>query len=532
MIVALLLKAKAVDEIHVMRKTVIDGSNTSGFQRTCVVALDGEIDVDGNTVPIQHISLEEDAARKMGEEGSVIKYRIDRLGVPLIEITTAPVICSPQDAKKTALTIGRLLRATGRVKRGLGTIRQDVNISIREGALVEIKGVQEVDVISEIIDYEVQRQISLLKICSELRSRGLREEDIKDLFVDVTAVFKQTRSQIIRGVLKQNEGVWAVKLPKFAGLLKVDLEPGIVFGAEIADFARFWGSVEGIFHTDEMPAHEISGEEVDHLKRVLKTGSLDAIFFVAGKERDAEDALKAVTIRCRGATKHVPEETRAANPDGTSRYMRPRPGAARMYPETDVPLIKITEKRLKELYHHLPKLPEEEIKRLMKQYGLNMKLSRQVFNSERTNLFEVISKETSVSPTIVAVVLTETLKALNRDGVEIEKITDEHIRELFHLINSEKTTKEVIPDVLKWLSENEGSTVLDAIKNLDLMMMSRRELEEKVEIVMKENVKLIKERGVGAFGVLMGYVMREVRGRVNAELVSETIKRKLESIAL
>ncbi|MEM2105796.1 MAG: Glu-tRNA(Gln) amidotransferase subunit GatE, partial [Candidatus Bathyarchaeia archaeon] len=142
--VALMLKAKPVDEIHVMRKTVIDGSNTTGFQRTCVIALKGEIAIGEKTVPIEHVSLEEDAARKMGEEeDNTIRYRIDRLGIPLIEIATAPTINTPKEAGEVALAIGRILRATGKVKRGLGTIRQDLNISIAEGALTEIKGVQE-----------------------------------------------------------------------------------------------------------------------------------------------------------------------------------------------------------------------------------------------------------------------------------------------------------------------------------------------------------------------------------------------------
>jgi glutamyl-tRNA(Gln) amidotransferase subunit E len=180
LIVALILNAKPVDEIHVMRKTVIDGSNTTGFQRTCVVALNGEIKVDGKKVPIQHVGLEEDAARKTGEEGSLIRYRIDRLGIPDIEVATAPVLYSPKETEKVALAIGRILRATGRVKRGLGTIRQDLNVSIPNGAITEIKGVQELELVSKIIEFEVQRQLNLLKIKDELQRRGVNEKDIKE----------------------------------------------------------------------------------------------------------------------------------------------------------------------------------------------------------------------------------------------------------------------------------------------------------------------------------------------------------------
>ena len=160
---SLMMNMQPVDEVHVMRKTVIDGSNTSGFQRTCIIALDGWIKVGEKIIPMQAASLEEDAARKTGteDEGKTIRYRIDRLGIPLIEVATAPVIYSPMEAQEVAFAIGRILRDTGKVMRGLGTIRQDLNVSLPNGALIEIKGVQELELISKVVEYEVQRQLGL-----------------------------------------------------------------------------------------------------------------------------------------------------------------------------------------------------------------------------------------------------------------------------------------------------------------------------------------------------------------------------------
>jgi glutamyl-tRNA(Gln) amidotransferase subunit E len=528
LIAALMMGAKPVDEIHVMRKTVIDGSNTTGFQRTCVVALNGEIDIKGKKVPIQHVSLEEDAARKMGEEGQLLRYRIDRLGIPLIEVTTAPVIYSPQEAEETALAIGRILRATGKVRRGLGTIRQDLNISIRDGALIEIKGVQELELVSRVIKNEVQRQLSLLKIRDELKERGVKEGDIKGEFVDVTSVFKQTKCNVILKALEQNKLVLAVKLPKFAGFLKKELAFGMRLGAEMADIARFWGRVGGIFHTDELPAYSITVDEVNQLGRIMKKEPLDAVVFVADTLENATDALKAVTQRAREAVKGVPEETRAANPDGTTRYMRPRPGAARMYPETDVPPIQLTRDYLKKLRSQLPELPEQKMRLLMKEYGLNRKLGKQILDSEYADLFEAIAKETEVSPTVVAVALTETLKALRRKGINVEVVTDEQFREMFSLVGSGKTTKEAIPEIITWLSKHEGATVKEAIESLGLAMISEEELEKLIDDLIKRNKSLIEERGRGAFAPLMGMIMQKVRGRVKAELVSEILKRRLE----
>ena len=529
--VALMMDAKPVDEIHVMRKTVIDGSNTTGFQRTCVIALEGKLDIEGKKVPIQHISLEEDAARKMGEKQSIIQYRIDRLGIPLIEVTTAPVIYSPQEAEKTALAIGRILRTTRKVRRGLGTIRQDLNISIRDGALTEIKGVQQLELVSKVVEYEVLRQLGLLKIRDELKKRGVTEESIKDKLVDVTSIFKQTKCKVIQKALNKNQQVLAVKLSKFTGLLKTELAPGMRLGMEMADIANFWGRVGGIFHTDELPAYGVTAKETDDLKKLLKAGPQDAVVFVADSVENATDALKAVTQRAREAVKGVPEETRAANADGTTRYMRPRPGAARMYPETDVPPIQLSEEYLEKLRVCLPELPEQKMKRLKKEYGLNLKLARQILDSEYADLFEVLAQETRVSPTVIAVALTETMKALRRDGIEVETVSDEQLRELFRVVDAGETAKEAIPEIITWLSKHEGATAREAVENLGLAMISKEELEKMIDDLIRENRSLIEERKEDAFGPLMSMVMKRTRGRVKAESVSKTLKRKLKEFA-
>ncbi len=525
--VALMINATPVDEIHVMRKTVIDGSNTTGFQRTCIIALNGTIKVGEKTVPIQHISLEEDAARKTGEEGTTIRYRIDRLGIPLIEIATAPTINSPKEAGEVALAIGKILRATQRVKRGLGTIRQDLNVSINGGALTEIKGVQELELIPLVVEYEVQRQINLMKISEELEKAGASPETLKEEFFDVTEVFSQTACKVIRKALEKGALVLAIKLPKFGGFLKRELMPGIRLGTEMADRARFWGRVGGIFHTDELPAYGITAQEVEALKKAVGAQEQDAVVFVADAKENAEDALRAVLERAREAIKNVPEETRAANPDGTTRYMRPRPGAARMYPETDIPPIQVTVELISRIRKHLPELPEQRLKRLMREYDLNQKLAKQLVDSEYTELFETIAKESRVTPTTIAVFLTETMKALKRDGILTEKVSETKIREVFKALGAGEITKEALPDIVAWLSKNEDKTVKEAVESLGLKTLTKEELKKIIDDIIVKNKDLIEKSGAKAFGIVMGMVMKEVRGRANAETVSELIKQRL-----
>ncbi|MBT0159223.1 Glu-tRNA(Gln) amidotransferase subunit GatE [Candidatus Bathyarchaeota archaeon A05DMB-2] len=526
---ALMMNMQPIDEVHVMRKTVIDGSNTTGFQRTCIIASDGWIKVGEKTIPMQAASLEEDAARKTGEEdaGKTIRYRIDRLGIPLIEVATAPVIYSPAEAQEVALAIGMILRDTGKVMRGLGTIRQDLNVSISNGALMEIKGVQELDLIAKVVEYEVRRQLGLLQVKEELNSRGVKAEDLQQEFVDASAVFQQTKCKVIRKAMDKGQMVLAVKLPKFGGILKRELMPGFRVGTELSDRAKFWGRVGGIFHTDEMPNYGITVEEVEALRKTVGAGNEDAVVFVADTSENAHDALKAVVERAQEAIAGVPAETRTAKEDGTTRYMRPRPGAARMYPETDIPPVLLTSELMEKIRANLPEPGEKKVARLMKEYSLNEKLAKQVVDSGYAALLENIVKASSVSATTVAAFLTETLKALKRDGVQVENVADEQVLEIFRAVGAGELAKEAAADVFAWLSKHEDKSLNDAVENLGLRLLSKEELEVIVDRVVAENKRSIEELGNKAFGLLMGAVMKEVRGKADPDLVARLLRQRL-----
>ncbi len=174
--VALLLKAKIVGEVQVMRKTVVDGSNTSGFQRTALIAIKGVIETSLGQVRVPNICLEEEAAQKIKEDDESITYRLDRLGIPLIEIGTAADIKSPEHAKEVAAYLGMVLRSTGACRRGIGTIRQDVNISIKKGARTEIKGFQDLRSIAKVIENEIKRQLDLIKQGKKIKEEVRKAE--------------------------------------------------------------------------------------------------------------------------------------------------------------------------------------------------------------------------------------------------------------------------------------------------------------------------------------------------------------------
>jgi len=529
--ISLLLKAKILDEIHVMRKVVIDGSNTTGFQRTVVIALDGRLMVEGMEVPIEQVTLEEDAGRKMGETKNSVTFRLDRLGVPLIEISTGPVIKSPEEAGTTALAIGRILRATKRVKRGLGSIRQDLNVSIKNGALVEIKGVQELDLVSKVVEFEAQRQQALIHIRDELRQRNVREEDLKDDFVDVTSILANSQSKIVQAALKQGGKASAVRLYGFKGLLKRELIPGIRLGTEMAKRAAFWGKVGGLFHSDELPAYGIDQVHVESVSKKLGCGDSDAFIIIADQGDNVLDGLKAVVERSREAIRRVPEETRVANPDGTTHYMRPRPGAARMYPETDVPPVSISRDRLQEIERNLPKMPEEIAKELQSKYNIGQKLAGQLVDSEFLGVFEsIVTTSKGIAPSYVATILTESLRSLTREKVPVDNLQEDHLKRVFGLVTEGATAKESVVDLLKWLASHPESTASEALKELNLGMLTRADLEDIVAKVVTSQQAVVSQQGSKALGKMMNLVMGEVRGRADPRMVAELLKAMLDRV--
>src|SRR5262245_25819486 len=398
----------------------------------------------------------------MSETKDAVTFRLDRLGVPLIEISTGPVIKTPEEAGRTALAIGRILRATREVKRGLGSIRQDLNVSIKNGALVEIKGVQELELVSKVVELEAQRQHTLIGIKDELRQRNITVSDLNDEPVNVTSVVAGTGSKVILSAFKQNGKVYGVRLKGFKGLLKRELGPDVRLGTELAKRAAFWGKVSGIFHSDELPAYGISQAEVDALAKTMACGESDAFVIIADHEDRVLDGLRAVVERAREAVEKVPEETRTANPDGTTYYMRPRPGAARMYPETDVPPVAIDANRLQRIRDALPRMPEEIADELVSKYEVSPKLAAQLVDSDFLSTFETIVKGSRrVAPSYVATVLTESLKSLSREGVPVGEIGEGNLQHVFELVDQGVTAKESVSDLLKWLASHLDSSPED-----------------------------------------------------------------------
>ena len=514
--IADLLDVSVVDQAHVMRKLVIDGSNTSGFQRSILLGQGGAIETAYGTVSIEDLMLEEESAKRVEETEDGVVYSLDRLGVPLVEIGTGPDIRSPEEAKAAAERIGMLLRSTGAVKRGLGTIRQDVNVSIAEGARVEVKGVQDLQGIEDIVRGEVRRQAELLAIRDELRERDAAVGDPRD----VTERFVDTDSGVIRGAIDSGGTVTAVPLYGFDGLVGNEIQPDRRLGTELSDHAKRHGA-GGVFHTDELPAYGVTEAEVATLREAVGADESDAVAIVAADPETAEIAIDAVAERATAAIEGVPEETRGANEDGTTRYLRPLPGAARMYPETDVPPVEPDPSDVDR-----PELLDEKTDRYVESFGLDPGLAEQVAFGRRFPLFET-AVDRGIDPTFAATTLESTTTEIRREGVPVDELTDDDFLDLFALVESGDLAKEGVPEVLTTLAENPGLSAVEAVEEAGLSGVSESEVREAVIEVVERNAEQVAEEGMGAFSGLMGEAMGALRGKADGEVVSEVLREEI-----
>jgi glutamyl-tRNA(Gln) amidotransferase subunit E len=520
-----LLGMTPVDEVHFMRKIVIDGSNTGGFQRTALISTKGSVQVGDKEIGVSTICLEEDAARKISEHGSEVTYRLDRLGIPLIEIATDPDISTPEEARLVAERLGSLLRATKKVRRGIGTIREDINISVSGGARVEVKGAQELRLLHIYVEEEVKRQLALLEVKKTLRERGAKriELDIRDL----SGLFRETRCKVVKGALESKGRVLAVKLPKFGGLLG-PTENGVKrLGPEMAAHARVAG-VKGLFHSDELPGYGVTVAEVEDVASALVVEPGDAFMFVADEEDKARAAVARAVERANAAIEGVPEETRDPLPDGQTVYSRPLPGKDRMYPETDVRPILNNEAVLESIRLNLPEMPEAKVARFVNDFGISEEQADALVKEGYEDEFELLASGFG-NPQVVARIYLNTYPELEKLGLSPSSLTLETMKDVLTSLKSGSFAKEAVPQILASVLEN-GHGIARAVETLGIETIDMDAVRAVCDRIVKSREKFIRERGKSSLGPLMGIVMKELRGKVDGKIISDILSERIKQL--
>ncbi len=537
-----------VDEVLVMRKIVVDGSNTTGFQRTALVAGGGALPMaDGTKLALQSLCIEEDSAREMEENAGSVTYRLDRLGIPLIEIATAPDIRSGEQAREVAGRIGELLRATRRAKRGIGTIRQDLNVSVDGGNRVELKGVQELRTIPQVIAEEARRQRRLVKAAGALRARGVDARSMRLEPVDLTLAFAQTSSKLLKRALGAGGAVWGLRLEGFAGTLGEALsgEPGVrVLGPEISQRARVMG-LGGTIHNEEgdlTTKYGISQAEVEAARQALRVGPDDCYVIAAASKEVLARAFKTIADRVRLSPQGTPSEVRAVNLDDTerysTRYLRPMPGAARMYPETDIPPIPLDASRLARVKQGLPPYPEVRLEALVRRTGIAPALGAQLVDTDNLDRFEEIaidetsgsapdaSQTIAVNSALARLLLTD-VAADDREGkLEWGKVRPVLVQ-IRDALRSGEIPKEAGSEVYAAVLRR-GTPLANALlasKSLDL-----EDARRIIRTLVEGKEALVREKGKDAQGPLMGAAMKELRGKVDGKLVAQLLHEEITAI--
>jgi len=552
---AAMMDAKPVGALQAMRKTVVDGSNTSGFQRTTLIATHGSIQTPSGSVGVDVICLEEDSARKLETrstpQGEQVVYTLDRLGVPLVEVATAPDVQTPEHAKETALALGTLLRDTRRVRRGLGSIRQDLNVSIGAGDRVEIKGCQDLDWIPRIIRLEMARQLHFYRLSNQLREElgvpplpthrdqhdAVLEASVAEKVAikmpfelqDISTIFAKCESKMVADSLDAGAVVLGLSLPGLAGKIgskQLDDEGAQLprLGRELASAAKLAG-VKGIFHSDELPAYGISEAETGACASALG----DCFVLCVAPKWQAELALEGVYARACLAYHKIPQEVRnvvirkGAPDDGTTSAMRPLPGGARMYPETDIPTTPIAANVWTSIKENLPPSREERFARFASSSLSDNQISALVSGELDDYFMDGISGELALPEKAWASALldygTSKLAALSvaTHLRESGTITREGVEPL---VNDAESTD--VPTLLSWMTAEAAARGFEPADT--------GAVDAAVAEVLAERADFVAERGMAALGPLMGVVMGKLGGAADGKAVSAALKEQIQRL--
>ncbi len=488
--IALLLKTSIVGELHITRKQYLDGSIPTGFQRTAIVGIEGEIPLRNKKVRIIQLSIEEDSCREISDTGHERIYSTDRLGIPLIETVTYPDMKTPVEAEEAGQYIRFLTRSTGKVRTGIGAAREDVNVSIKGGTRIEIKGVSHIKWIPALTHVEAFRQKALLEIMKKLKTsvKDLQKWDIRTTHLDN----KELKESGL--TLKNGYKAAGIRLPGFRNILSFFTQPGKTFANELSERIKVIACIEepNMIH-DEDPSSNISDDIFSNIH--IRTGGedKDAFLIVFGPADDIAMAEETIRERCILAFTGVPNETRkAVNREGITVFERVLPGPNRMYPDTDSAPIAINDNEINELKSSLPSeiSDREEIMR-------NWNIPNDTFPYIHIrNIFPVIKKiseELSYPLSFVGTLIGHRVK--NFEG-KLGLSSDFDFFSLFDLFDyCEKNglDSEIIKAMLPSLIKHPGMDPGSMLSNIKFKKRERKEIIANIPVFDKQFNKISKK---------------------------------------
>lgn len=473
--IALASKLKIVGEVHITRKQYLDGSIPTGFQRTAILGIDGEIQLKNKKVRLIQLSVEEDACREVSDIGHTRIYRTDRLGMPLIETVTYPEMVNPDEVEEACNYIRFLNRSTGRVRTGIGAGREDVNVSCTGGTRIEVKGVAHTKWIPEVTHVECFRQWALLAIREQLKAR-IKKEDWKMSYTALDPKQFHFYFDPITDAIKRGEKVYAVNLPQFDGLLSHFTQPGHPFYCEFADRLKVIACLERPNMASSEDLEDVVSRSVfEKAAKAMNAGDNDAQIIFWGPEDDIKTALETIEERALMAFDGVPQETRKALPDGTTIFERVLPGADRMYPDTDSAPIPLTNDYIEDLRKNIPDAVADRYAQMV-EWGVPQDCFKYIFTH---NLFPIIKKITSelgYCPKYLGTFFGQWLKHLHGQYGTIPFCAC-RIFDLFAFLKQEGIDKAIARDMLEEMFIHPNAELSQILRLAGYEKMTQQEIE-------------------------------------------------------
>jgi glutamyl-tRNA(Gln) amidotransferase subunit E len=512
------------EEVVVNRKQYLDGSITTGFQRTFIVGRDGWVPVHGKKVRISNVHIEEDAARRVDwleTAARTVYFNLDRLGVPLTEvITDHRDVETPEELVELARQVGRVLRVSRIGRRGIGVARQDINLSIDGGNRVEIKGVQDLRMFDLLCRREAVRQHALIKIGEEMKKRGLKKEDFEHTYVDVSNLLK----------LQEDHRAFVTIFPKMKGLFGAEIQPNKDFGEDVFEKSMLITGIprEDHFHSDEIEENAVRRRS-DHRCRLpideqkyaeicsaTNPKSEDAFVVVVGPERRAMHAMKKIVERVKMAVDGVPQETRRLLPNGNTEFLRVIHGKERIYPDTDTPPIVISQQMVEECRRMVGKRPWEIYADLHRKHNLSQDQVDLLIREEKTDRFYAYTADLHLLGFLAYYLLIELPRSKRRKGITVG---DHTIDQLAEGLAEKLIVREQLDPIVDVLSKQPDLCVREAVSRLHVPKITRTELDGLI-------LKQILGYDVGKI-----YSDETYRKRVVPKIVGEVLKHVSNSLA-
>jgi glutamyl-tRNA(Gln) amidotransferase subunit E len=520
------------EEIVVNRKQYLDGSITTGFQRTFIIGRDGWVPVHDKKVRISNVYIEEDAARRVNWHDTAdrtVHFNLDRLGVPLTEvISDHRDVENPEELVELARQIGRVLRISRIGRRGIGVARQDVNISIEGGNRAEIKGVQDLDMFDLLCRHEAIRQHALIQISKKMKKLGLQKENFEHTYIDISQLFE----------LEDNSRAFVTRFPKMKGLFGVEVQPNKDFGLEIFEKSMLITGIprEDHFHSDEMEENAVR-KRSEHPCRLLidkkkyaKICSIitpnpdDAFVVVVGLERRAMHAMKKIVERAKIALDGVPQETRRLLLNGNSEFLRVIHGKERIYPDTDTPPIVVPKEEIEECRKTVGKSPWEISDDLYTKYRLTQDQVDLLIRDEKVEKFYNYVEKFQLKASLAYRLLVELPRSKRRRG---RWISNEVIDRSAQGLSRKLATPEQIDSLIAILAEEPNLSIEEAVKKLGVSSITEAELKNIIlqRLTLFDSSRILSDEAYRKLAVprIVGEVLKSVNYSVRGEKVVEEI---------